>query len=336
MRLVLGSLALLVLWAGCSATTDTWHLRCSAAFRDEIGVVEACLATARTADQRCSMELELALRRKAEGSEAYLTALERVSRLECGDLSLRARLRMAEVRLEGGDALGGGAALEELLVGAPNSYAAGEAVKMASRYRAALFAAGVQTWKFYLALYEQLKYSRVAGHLLYYSVQDGQWGGVVGARRALDLLVLLVDHHPESPYWDEAVVEAADLLSRGGYTADEVALLEDALLPNRARGMDALLDGFAQTLRLRLARLYGQQGRFEEALIQLGWVINDHSQVTLKDDGLWLASDVQRWQGDEEGARRTLEFLITQCPWSRHVQAAQHRLRQMKRDDMRN
>lgn len=334
----MGVLLLAPAWLqpGCSGSVDMWQARCGAAFRGDNALVESCLAEAKTTDQRCEMELELALRRKAEGTEVYLAGLQHVLALPCGELSLRAGLRMAGALLEAGDALGGATTLADIVDRYPESYAAGEAVILASRYREVLSSRGVRTWDFYLSRYERLKYSRVAGHLLYLAVQDGRWAGAVGTRKALYLLLLLVDYHPESPYWDEAVEGAADMLSGMGFVADEVRLLEDALLPNRARGMDALLDGFAQRLRLRLARLYARQGRFEEALIQLGWVINAHSAVTLKDDGLLLASDVQRWQGDLEGAKRTLQFLIRECPWSRHVESVRNRLGEVGVDERHN
>ncbi len=320
--------AFLVGW-GCSTGVDAWQTRCGAAFRAQIEVVQGCLDDATTVAQSCEMRFELALRKRSDKSEAYQEALKNLEQLECGDVSLRARLLRGEALLAGGAPLGALEVFRSLIVEYPGSYAAGEAVRAVSGGREAIGAAGLSTSEFYLGAYGRVKERRVAGHLLFYAVKDKMAEGTMAPRQALGLLLMLVDYHPESPLWDEGAVWAADLLRQMGKMGDEVRFLEEVLLPNRARGMDQLLDGFAQRLRLRLAALYGRQGRFDDALIQLGWVINSSDQRSLKDDGLWLAYQIQSWKGDQEGARRTLEFLVRECPWSRHVERARAELKQM-------
>jgi len=333
--LVLAGLCLQWVWiagvVGCgSSSTEAWQSRCVAAFRQGESLLKECEATAPTIEDRCRMSLERAGLRRREGTDKYVEALGELKGAGCGDLGARAEFLQGEALLDAGRTLAGLDALRGAILGHPDSVAAGEAVKAVSRERVVAAAKGVSTVKLFLSLYEQVKRHRVAGHLLYFTARDILAVRSESRRRALYLLLLVIDHHPESALWDESVWLAADLLKELGRVSDEARLLEDALLPNRARGMDSLLDGFAQKVRLRLARIYVRQGRNEDALRQLDWVVNLHGQQSLKDDGLWLASKVRGMQGDLVGERRALEFLVENCPWSRHVESAKRRLEEMK------
>ncbi len=119
---------------------------------------------------------------------------------------------------------------------------------------------------------------------------------------------------------------AADLLAELGYRGDETKLLEEALLPHPSRGYDTLIDTFSARLRWRLAGLYQRQGKFDQALYQLELVVNVHDSLPMKDDALWRSARIYATLGKHDAERRTLTFLIEQCPWSRHLDAARERL----------
>lgn len=185
-----------------------------------------------------------------------------------------------------------------------------------------------------LRLYDALKGTGIAGHLLYYAARElaappASPDTARDAERrcqAVYLLVLVVDHHSTSPLWDDALWFAADLLHEDGHLGDEVRLLEEALLPHPGRGIDTLLGRFVQKVRYRLARLYVRQGRHEEALYQLSLVINLHASLPLKDDALWSIARICAGIGDEGKEREALLLLLECCPWSRHTARVQRRL----------
>lgn len=330
-----GSLAVVVVClqmaglGGCSAPeVSAWQSRCIAAFRGGEEALRECEQSAVTVEDRCRMRLERAALKRQGGLDAYLSALQKLEGAGCGDLEARSEFLGGLALLDAGRTQEGMRQLSGVILGHPDSVAAGEAVKALAQVGNGV-AERADVGKVLLGLYERVKERRVAGHLLYYAATETLKGRAKARERALYLLLLVVDYHPESALWDESVWLGADLLRDLGRRSDEARLLEDALLPNRARGMDALLDGFAQKVRLRLAELYARQGRTQEALIQLNWVVNSHSQVGLKDDGLWLAGRIWRMRGDAAGERRALQFLVENCPWSRHEEAARKRLEEL-------
>jgi tetratricopeptide (TPR) repeat protein len=162
---------------------------------------------------------------------------------------------------------------------------------------------------------------RVAGHaLFYYAALEAL--EPQGEEASLRTLLKIIDFHHSSPLWDDALFLAADTLARLGFRGDETRLLEESLLPNPARGIDAMHDGFAQRVRLRLAQRYLAQGRYEEALYQLDLVVNKGSGLKWKDDALWLAARVFAKAGDIPRSCSTIRALLESCPWSKYVQAA--------------
>jgi len=187
-----------------------------------------------------------------------------------------------------------------------------------------LYAEGQLSGPLYLSLYDSLKYTNLAGHLLYYTALWHRRHA--GRELALYHLVLLVDYHSTSSLWDEAVWMTADLLSEAGYVGDETAILEEALVPHPGRGIDSLTSGFVQKVRHRLALLYERQGRYDEALYQLRLVVNVHSPLQLKDDALWIMGRIYATLGDVEREHKALAFLVENCPWSRWTAEARERL----------
>jgi len=205
----------------------------------------------------------------------------------------------------------------------PTAYQARRGVEVLWQHREAIAASGQPVDSVLLPLYEKLKGTELAGHLLFYSAQ---WLKETGAGRngpsAFYLLLLLADYHSDSPLWDDAVVLAADMLAEWGMVEDEIRLVEEALVPRPRRGYGALSDDFSQQLRYRLALLYEKRERYDEALRQLELVVNYHSVESQKDDALWAAARIYRVSGDPESSIQTLRFLLEACPWSRHADEA--------------
>lgn len=177
-----------------------------------------------------------------------------------------------------------------------------------------------------VGLYPAVAQTQLAGHVLFYAAQAHLAAPCPRPGRALFHLLMVVDRHPHSPLWDDALWLVADLLRDLGRPADETRILEQALLPTVARGIDALADGFTGKVRLRLGRLYRLQGRYEEALRQLTLVVNVHSETKLKDDAFWELARVYRAAGDAALETRALQYLVRYCPWSRHKRAAEKRI----------
>ncbi len=241
----------------------------------------------------------------------------------------KALLAKAEVAFAKGDGLRGSLALIKVVEEHPESYWSRRAVEVLWERRLDLAAAGFSYPELIGELYEELKDSGIAGHLLFY---DALWFARPGAgteKEALYLLLVLVDHHHASALWDDGVWLAADLLSRLGRAGDETRILEIALMPTSSRGIDALADGFSQKVRYRLARLYVRQGRYREALRQLALVVNLHSGLKLKDDAMWETAHVYAVLGDKEREAKALEYLVEQCPWSRLKDQAVARIRDL-------
>jgi len=236
-------------------------------------------------------------------------------------------------RLDSGSGLAAVGALERLVLRYPSGYPARRGIELFMQHESELTGQAISPAGVLLGLYPAARETDVAGHLLFHAAS---WhaahtpaqaaGGPDDPRRdALYLLMLLVDHHPDSPLWDDAVWEGADLLRQMGYPGDETALLEEALLPGPGRGMDWLAGRFVQRVRFRLAGLYERQGRYGEALRQLGLVVNLHQPLPLKDDALWRAARIHATLGDVDSERKALRSLVEQCPWSRYVERARER-----------
>ena len=183
-----------------------------------------------------------------------------------------------------------------------------------------------------VGLYEQYKETPVAGHLLFHAAGSdlGETPKAVltpSVWRGLYHLQLLIEYHSSSPLWDDAVWMAAEQLAALGQSGDEARLLERALLPQPGRGNDTLAGAFCGKVRLRLAGLYERQGRYEDALYQLGLVINIHPDASLKDDALWQLASIHATCGEFDLQHEALTLLVAHCPWSRHHKAAREQLK---------
>jgi len=178
--------------------------------------------------------------------------------------------------------------------------------------------------------YPTLADTRLAGHVLFYLARLAARLPDGTPRDSIAYLLALVDRHPESPLWPDAVWQTADLLAAEGYPTDEVRLLEECLLPRPHRDIEFLSSDFLQRVRLRLAGRYERQGRYGEALYQLGLVVNHHAALSPKDDGLWLAARIHRTRGEWKKERQALETLLQSFPASRHASKAGRRLGEIK------
>jgi tetratricopeptide (TPR) repeat protein len=178
--------------------------------------------------------------------------------------------------------------------------------------------------------YPTLAGTRLAGHVLFYLAKLATRlpGGT--PKDSIPYLLALVDRHPESPLWPDAVWQLADLLAAEGFPSDEVRLLEECLMPRHHRDIEFLSSDFLQRVRLRLAGKYERQGRYSEALYQLGLVVNHHAALSPKDDGLWMAARIHRTRGEWRKEQQALETLLRSFPTSRHAAKADRRLGEIK------
>lgn len=244
---------------------------------------------------------------------------------QCRPFYPRCRFHLAQMDGEGGDSSAWEGGLVELARLYPDSYWGRRAVEELWKQRVRLgeprrFVRAMST------LYAAVNESTLAGHVLFYLARAHLQSEPASPARALYHLMILVDYYPHSALWDDGLWAAADVLQDLGRPGDEVRVLELALVPNSARGIDALADGFTGKVRLRLGRLYLRQGRYVEAERQLSLVINIHPSIKLKDDAFWELARVYRFQGNRDREVRALDFLLRFCPWSRHVIAARERL----------
>jgi tetratricopeptide (TPR) repeat protein len=279
--------------------------------------------------QRCAALREAgrdAARGEGVRALAIWARVERDGR--CRGLWAEAKLRLGLGALARGETVRGVEMVAGVVRGYPESLWAREGVRRLYEERVGLAAAGISFDCLMEGLYEETRESAVAGHVLFY-------GGLARAEEgreeeALYLLVRLIDGHPESALWDDAVVAAADLLREAGRAGDETKLLEDALAAYEERGIDGGMDAFTGRIRLRVAELNVAQGRYEDALGQLARVVNEQEKASLKDDALWMAAEVLAELGDEEREEAALRALIEGCPWSRYVESAKARLAELK------
>lgn len=243
---------------------------------------------------------------------------------DCLELRDKALFRRAESALSSGS-IGRALTLYRKAIRArPNGYWARRSLEELEEAHAELTKAGISHPEVLSSLYEELKYTSLAGHLLFRLATCHQRHGEIAD--ALYPLVVLVDYHSDSSLWDDALWLAADLLAGLDRPGDETKLLEIGLLPHPSRGIDTLAGGFVQKVRYRLASLYERQGRYDEALYQLELVVNLHSPQTLKDDALWNISRIYATLGDEARRKKALNFLISTLPWSRWVDQAKQEL----------
>jgi tetratricopeptide (TPR) repeat protein len=181
-------------------------------------------------------------------------------------------------------------------------------------------------------MYDRFKETPVAGHFLFHAAVS-DLGEIPDVRltpavwRGLYHLLMLIEHHSSSPLWDDAVWMAAEQLAAVGRSGDEARLLESVLLPQPGRGTNELAGAFSGKVRLRLAGLYEQQGQYDEALYQLGLVVNIHPDSSLKDDALWQLSRIHATCGEFALQRKALQLLVLEYPWSRHDKAAREQLK---------
>jgi tetratricopeptide (TPR) repeat protein len=244
---------------------------------------------------------------------------------ECKEFYPRCRFHLARMDGEGGNSRAFEDGLVDLARLYPDSYWGRRAVEELWTQRVRL-GDTLRFVKALSALYAAVNESTLAGHVLFYLAQAHLQADQPSPARALYHLLILVDYYPHSALWDDGLWAAADVLNGLGRPGDEVRVLELALVPNSARGIDALADGFTGQVRLRLGRLYRRQGRYVEAERQLSLVINIHPSIKLKDDAFWELARVYRFQGDRDREVRALDYLVRFCPWSRHVKAARQRL----------
>jgi hypothetical protein len=281
---------------------------------------DSCLAAAEAATRAVAGELP-------DGQLRNLRLLERV---ECKKHHAEARYRLLELAMSNGKSTLVDLHFQQLLLDYPDSLWARQGFEL--RWRLRKPGSAARLGQAYVSWYQKLARTSLAGHSLYYGAQalldtPGARTSVTSeSRQALYLLLLLVEHHTDSVRWDDGLVLAADLLAELGYRGDETRLLEEALLPHPSRGYDTLLDSFSARLRWRLSGLYLGQGKFEQALYQLELVVNVHDTLRLKDDALWRSARIYATLGRQDAERHTLMFLIEQCPWSRHLDAARERL----------
>jgi len=288
--------------------------------RRAVSSVDGCLASAAAATRAVAGGLPDALPRNAG----------LLARDECVEHHPEARYRLLELSTWAGDDSLADVHFERLLLDYPDSLWARQGFELLWRTRKP--GLEVNLGQRFASWYQSLAGTSLAGHSLYYGAQalltrpEAKNSVTEESLSALHLLILLVDHHSDSVLWDDGVMLAADLLADLGYRGDETKLLEEALLPHRARGYDALVGSFSARVRLRLSGLYRRQGKFRDALYQLSLVVNVHDTLSLKDDALWRSATIYATLGRSDAERRTLMFLIEQCPWSRHLDAARERL----------
>lgn len=174
----------------------------------------------------------------------------------------------------------------------------------------------------FLNWYQRLDKTPLAGHALHYGAL-----ALVAASdpdSAMNSLQQLVEQHPDSSRWDEAVMLLANLLEEQGRHEEFCVLLLAALRTRAERG--GRDDAFSTDVRWRLARLYEEQQDWPRALEQYREIINRSSSVAPKDDALWRSADIYATLGQQDAERRALQFLVEHCPWSRHVEGARIRL----------
>ncbi len=279
---------------------------------------------AHTDDDRCAAweQAARALDRAPDGNGQRLwNQIEQST--ECGQLRARALYEQSRLAMENNRFLIARARLERLVVRWPTSYWARRGTELVHMEARKLAKAGEMPAEWLLEWYRRNPPTILSGHLLYYASRILHEESPETNEASFYLLMLLFDHHTDSPLWTSGAWMAFDLLKEMGREGDESRLLEEALLPNDHRGTDTLTGPFAEKVRLRLARLYERQGRYEEAERALVWVINYHHTVSLKDDALWMLARVYRSQGRPADRTSALRFLVHHCPWSRHLEEAQ-------------
>jgi hypothetical protein len=325
--------------AGCAADPQRaiWFDQFQAANRGEsdpatqVAALDSLARSAPTSADSCLATAEAATRAVArELPDAKLRNLRLLEQVECKEHHGEAHYRLLELALSNGDSALVDLHFKRLLLDHPDSLWARQGFELRWRLRKPESAA--RLGQLYVSWYQQLARTSLAGHALYYGAQallaipGARTSVTKESRQALYLLLLLVEHHTDSVRWDDGLLLAADLLAELGYRGDETRLLEEALLPLPSRGYDTLLDSFSARLRWRLSALYLGQGKFEQALYQLELVVNVHDTLSLKDDALWRSARIYATLGRQDAERNTLMFLIEQCPWSRHLDAARERL----------
>jgi hypothetical protein len=288
------------------------------------GYLEAA-QSAPTAEDRC-LAMALAARQADwfDGERAEILWFGLLQDEKCAGEHDKALYFLADRRFKQGQLIAGATLLERLIRMGHSGYWAREGVERLLEMEETLAGIGLSVELYFRRLYEELKGTDIAGHLLYASARIRHGHGDCGG--ALYLAMVLVDYHPTSPAWDEGLWEAADWLHEMGLYGDESELLEVALVPNASRGGDALTDKFLQKVRYRLSRLYEEQGRYKEAIYQLALVVNIHSDLQLKDDALWRIAGIYGRMGERSRQKKALAFLVANCPWSRHVSDATKKL----------
>jgi len=319
---------------GGSRARATWFDRLKSVTRETPEPAEAAagyqlLAAAASHEDDLCLARSLAAREWARLDDPRALELWRaiLTASACGDFHARALLGLGEHQLEKGATALGAEKLVQVVRQWPDSYWARRSVELLVEFGLQLAALGVDPDVLLLEIYPLVDESSVRGLLLFHAAQWMVTHRAPGdVRRALYHLLILVDHHHESPRWDDGLWLAAELLHDLQRYGDEARLLQEALVPHPHRGTDYLSGAFVQRVRVRLARLFERQARYEEALFQLGLVVNLHSPMPLKDDALWSMARIYAAQGRTAREVGVLSFLVEHCPWSRFSGQARRRI----------
>lgn len=237
------------------------------------------------------------------------------------ELTAKAILSAALLRIERVDRDRGHRDLEAMLVRAPNSGAAKTAVRRLLA-NAEENGAGLAWVEAHLV---QLKGTSLEESLLFEKATRLEAKGELD--RARDVFVELADRfpYPKGPYFDDALERAAIIEERQNRPERAAMLLERSLDMRTT----AWVIGSNQRPRFsaslyRLAKLYaGPLNDHEKAKARYKRLYEDFTASTLRDDALWDEAWLWKSEGKQEQFCDRLAALVSRFPTSRYAPCAE-------------
>jgi tetratricopeptide (TPR) repeat protein len=139
--------------------------------------------------------------------------------------------------------------------------------------------------------------------------------------------------YPKGPYFDDALVRAAEIEEHAGRPNEAIALLERML---QYREVSVTIGSYERPryipAMLKMAAIYEDQLHDRaKARDTYHRLYRDVKTSTLRDDALWREADLWTKDGDQDKACDRLDTLVSNIPDSRYVPCAVDKCKDIKR-----